>query len=77
MQNKARKDLIMIDKDSTMFGVKVFNTKTNQKGVLIYTWKNRFATNGGKYIDIPYACCVDINGKKYDTEMDNITPLED
>ena len=67
----------MRDKDHTMFGVRVYNTKTKQQGVLIYTWKNRFSTNGGGYIDIPYACCVDMNGKKYDTEIDNLTPLED
>ena len=66
----------MREKDRTMFGTRVYNTKTNQQGVLIYTWQNRFATNGG-YIDIPFACCVDINGKKYDTEIDNLTPLED
>lgn len=25
---------------------------------------------------VPYATCVDRNGKKYNTELDNLTPIE-
>ena len=67
----------MIDKDTTLYGTKIFNNKTKNVGLIIYTWKNRFFVNGGGYEDIPFAACVDQDGHKYNVEMDNISPLED
>ena len=61
-----------IEKDRTMFGTKILNQKTNEIGLLIYTWTNKF-TDG----DIPFATCVDKNGKKYNIEMDLILPIEE
>lgn len=61
-----------IEKDRTMFGTKILNHETKEVGLLIYTWTNKF-TDG----EIPYATCVDMNGKKYNIEMDAISPLED
>ena len=60
------------DQDRTMFGTKIFNHKTNEYGLLIYTWTNSYADG-----DIPFATCVDSNGKRYNTKMDNISPVED
>ena len=60
-----------IEKDRTMFGTKIKNHKTNEYGLLIYTWTNRFAD-----VDVLYATCVDINGKKYNIDMDSISPAE-
>ncbi len=60
------------NKDRTMFGTKIYNSETKEFGILIYTWVNKFADG-----DVPYATCVDINGKKYNTAMDNISPVED
>ncbi|MBR2526839.1 hypothetical protein IKE67_10300 [bacterium] len=62
----------MIEKDRTMFGTKIKNHKTNEYGLLIYTWTNKFADG-----DIPFATCVDKNGKKYNIEMDLISPIEE
>ena len=61
-----------IEKDYTMYGVKITNQKTNEIGLLLYTWTNIFAD--GK---VPYAACVDMNGKKYNIAMDDITPVEE
>ena len=60
------------NQDGTMYGTKIYNHKTKEEGLLIYTWTNTFADGG-----IPYAKCVDKNGKSYDTPMDNISPIED
>ena len=61
-----------IEKDRTMFGTKILNHETKEVGLLIYTWTNKFADG-----NILYATCVDMNGKKYNIEMDAISPLED
>jgi len=62
----------MLDKNTALFGTKIYNHETKEIGLLIYTWTNVFAD--GK---VPFATCVDSNGKKYNTAMDNIVPLED
>jgi len=62
----------MINKDKTLFGTKIYNNETKEVGIIIYTWTNVFAD--GK---VPFATCVDANGKKYNTAMDNITPFDD
>ena len=61
-----------IEKDRTMFGTRILNHETKEVGLLIYTWTNKFADG-----NILYATCVDMNGKKYNIEMDAISPLED
>ena len=39
------------------FGTKILNHKTNEIGLLIYTWDNTFADG-----DVPFATCVDKDG---------------
>ena len=60
------------NQDRRMFGTISINNKTNKKGLLLYTWTNSFADG-----DIPFATCVDIDGKKYNIEMDAISPVEE
>ena len=60
------------DKDTTMFGTKIYNYKTDKAGILLYTWTNTYADG-----DVPFAKCVSIDGKVYNTQMDDITPVED
>lgn len=59
------------NKNDMLFGTKIYNNKTNEIGLLIYTWTNLFADR-----DIEYATCVDKNGKRYNIEMDEITPVD-
>ena len=59
------------NKNDMLFGTKIYNNKTNEIGLLIYTWTNSFADR-----DIEYASCVDKNGKRYNIEMDEITPVD-
>lgn len=63
---------IMIDKDFTLYVTKILNLKTNEIGLLICIWKNKFADGV-----IDYATCVNKQGKRYDIELDNIKVLED
>lgn len=60
------------NKNHLLYGTKIKNLKTNEIGLLIYTWNNSFADG-----DVPFATCVDKDGKKYNIAMDEITPLED
>lgn len=62
----------MKNKDNTLFGTKIINNETKEIGLVIYTWTNVFADG-----EVPFATCVDSNGKRYNTPMDNITPVED
>ena len=55
-----------------LFGTKMYNQKTKEIGLLIYTWTNTYADG-----DVEFATCIDINGKKYNIEMDKITPFQD
>ena len=59
------------DLDRTLFGTKVLNWNTQKIGIVIYTWTNVYADG-----EIPFATCVDENGKKYNIEMDSITAVE-
>lgn len=61
----------MLEKDRTLFGTKILNLKTQEIGLLICLWENKFAD---KIID--FATCVDINGKRYNIELDNIRGFE-
>lgn len=62
----------MTEKDYQLYGTKVLNLKTQEIGLLICIWKNRFADRG-----IDFATCVDKNGKHYNIELDNIRGFED
>lgn len=53
------------------FGTKILNTQTNEIGLLIKTWLNKFADG-----DVMFATCVDTNGKRYNISFDLIKPLE-
>ena len=59
------------DFDRTLFGTKVLNLETKKLGIVLYTWTNVYADG-----NIPFATCVDENGKKYNIAMDLITAIE-
>ena len=54
------------------YGTKIKNYETNEIGLLICNWINKFADG-----DVMYATCVDSKGKRYNTPMDNIVALEE
>ena len=62
----------MAENDYHLFGTKVLNLKTQEIGLLICTWKNKFAD-----AKIDFATCVDRQGKKYNIELDNLRGFED
>jgi len=53
------------------YGTKIKNNLTDEIGLLICTWINKFAD-----VDIQFATCVNSKGNKYNTPMDNITVIE-
>lgn len=61
-----------MDKDYKLYGTKIFNSKSKEIGLIICTWKNNFADTV-----IDYATCVDKNRKRYNIELDLISPMED
>lgn len=61
-----------MDKDYTLYGTKIFNSKSKEIGLIIYTWKNKFTDTV-----VDYATCVDQNGKRYNIELDFISSMED
>ena len=62
----------MTEKDYHLYGTKVLNVKTQEIGLLICTWKNKFADGM-----VDFATCVDRQGKKYNIELDNLRGFED
>ena len=62
----------MVEKDYLLYGTKVLNLKTQEIGLLICIWENRFADS-----EIDFATCVDMQGKRYNIELDNIKGFED
>lgn len=62
----------MIEKDYHLYGTKILNLKTQEIGLLICTWKNKFAD-----VEIDFATCVDRKGTKYNVEFDSIRGFED
>ena len=62
----------MKKKDYTLYGTKVLNLKTQEIGLLICIWKNKFVDT-----EIDFATCVDKQGKRYNIELDNIRGVED
>lgn len=61
----------MTEKDYQLYGTKILKLKTQEIGLLICIWKNRFADG-----EIDYATCVDKHGKRYNIKLDEILPLE-
>ena len=61
-----------MEKDHTLFGQKAVNIQTDEVGIVLYTWKNKFAD---AIIDM--ACRVNQNGKVFQLYLDNLTPIED
>ena len=61
-----------LEKDRTLFGTKVINYKTEKLGIVLFTWTNIYAD-----AKIPFATCVDEDGKKYNIAMDDIRAIED
>ena len=61
-----------MEKDYTMFGTKVLNLKTQEVGLILYTWVNKYADG-----DVDFATCVDKNGKRYNIELDNLKEFEE
>lgn len=61
-----------MEKDRTLFGTKIFNHETKKQGILLYTWTNIYAD-----AEVPFATCVDEDGRKYNIDMDLITPVEE
>ena len=55
-----------------LYGTKILNLKTQEIGLLICLWENKFAD---KTVD--FATCVDKTGKRYKIELDNIRGFED
>ena len=55
-----------------LYGTRILNLKTQEIGLLICLWENKFAD---KTVD--FATCVDKNGKRYNIELDNIRGFED
>ena len=66
-----------IEKSTLLFGNKIYNHVTKEIGIIINTWENSFYKSYDEIERIPYATCVDINGKKYNTALDDIQPIED
>ena len=62
----------MTEKDYQLYGTKILNLKTKEIGLLICSWKNKFAD-----AEVDYATCVNKQGKCYNTELDNIEVLDD
>ena len=62
----------MVEKDYKLYGTKILNLKTQEIGLLICIWENRFADR-----EIDYATCVDKTGKRYNIGLDNIRRFED
>lgn len=50
----------MIEKDYQLYGTKILNLKTQEIGLLICIWKNKFADT-----EVDFATCVDKQGKRY------------
>ena len=62
----------MLNKDYKLYGTKILNLKTQEIGLLICLWTNKFADG-----NVDFATCVDKKGKRYNIELDNIRGVED
>ena len=61
----------MTEKDYQLYGTRIFNLKTQEIGLLICIWKNKFADG-----DVDFATCVDKQGKRYNIALDYIKEIE-
>ena len=52
----------MVEKDYMLYGTKILNLRTQEIGLLICLWENKYA---------------DKTGKRYNIELDNIRGFED
>lgn len=59
-----------MQKDYQLYGTKILNLKTKENGLLICTWKNKFADG-----EVDFATCVNKQGKRYNIELDNLRGL--
>ena len=57
----------MIEKDYKLYGTKILNLKTQEIGLLICLWENKYADKA-----VDFATCVDKTGKRYNIELDNM-----
>jgi len=62
----------MSEKDYQLYGTKILNLKTQEIGLLICLWENKFADKV-----VYFATSVDKTGKRYNVGLDNIRGLED
>ena len=62
----------MVEKDYKLYGTKILNLKTQEIGLLICLWENKYTD---KIVD--FATCVDKTGKRNKIELDNIREFED
>lgn len=62
----------MVEKDYILYETKILSLKTQEIGLLICLWENKFTD---KTVD--FATCVDKTGKRYNIELDNIKGFED
>ena len=62
----------MVEKDHKLKETKILNLKTQEIGLLICLWENKYAD---KTVD--FATCVDKTGKRYNIELDDIREFED
>lgn len=62
----------MVEKAYKLYGTKILNLKTQEIGLLICLWENKFTD---KTVD--FATGVDKTGKRYNIEHDNIRVFED
>ena len=62
----------MVEKDYKLYRTKMLNLKTQEIGLVIFLWENKYAD---KTVD--FATCVDKTGRRYNIELDNIRGFED
>ena len=62
----------MIEKDYMLYGTKILNLRTQEIGLLICLWENKFADK-----TLHFATCVDKTGRRYNIELDNIRGFDD
>lgn len=67
-----KKEMCMTEKNYQLYGTKILNLKTQEIGLLICIWKNKFADGV-----VDFATCVNKQGKRYNIEVDNIRGFED
>ena len=67
-----KKGFCMTEKCYKLYGTKILNLQTQEIGLLICIWKNKFADG-----EVAFTTCVNKQGKRYNIELDNIRGFED